>query len=304
MLVIDDQKLKLAKMQETLLKVSIDDKQSNLSKYKETVIEIDKEAFDDILKELEKISEHNQTLEDELQFLEQVKDSYNQLLELQLSFTRVCELYDDDSLELSDLSQIAIDYIDNRISTINGYLINLKNIDDNKKKLQELNEQLIEEEKKKRYLNNKMLELDESLRRQFASAEGRIIVDGKSVPSSVVSEYKRIGFDFQKLLENTSELNELLIKVKNENVEIEEKLKTAEVCYNNAPSTDSKQIYDEIVIESLKVKYRLTMLKILELLALNCDSYDMFKEKRENLIDLIKYRLSCLTKLGGVINAC
>ena len=40
------------------------------------------------------------------------------------------------------------------------------------------------------------------------------------------------------------------------------------------------------------------MLKILKLLSDNCDNYDLFKDKREKLLDLIKYRLSCINALG------
>ena len=298
MLVIDNQMLNLARMQEAVLKKSINDRESNLEKYKNTVIGIDAGAFASMLTELEQIGEHNQTLEDELQFLEQVKDSYNQLLELQLSFIRVCELFGDNSLKLSDLSQINIEYIENRINTINGYLINIKNLEINKNKLQGLNEQLVEEEKKKKYLNEKMLELEESLRKQFISAEGRVIEGSTLIPTSVVLEYQKLGFDLERLLEDVNEFSNLLEKSKKENDEMEDKLQTAEICYNSAPSKTSKQVYDEIMVEYLNFKYRLTMLKILELLISGCDSYDMFREKREKILDLIKYRVSCLTKLG------
>ena len=99
MLLIDDRMLNLARMQETLLERSVNDRRYNLEKYKNTVKIIDKEAFSYILTELEKIKKHNQTLEDELQFLQSIKASYEQLLEPQLSFRRVCELYGDKELE-------------------------------------------------------------------------------------------------------------------------------------------------------------------------------------------------------------
>ena len=199
--------LNLARMQETLLQRSISDKESNLEKYKDTVKGIDADAFASMLSELEKINEHNQTLEDELQFLEQAKDSYNQLFELQLRFKEVCELHGDRSLQLSDLSQFNIEYIEKRINTINGYLINLKNMESNKNKLQELNEQLIEEEKKRNYYKGKMLELEESLRKEFIGAEGRIIVGSDLVPTSVVSEYQKLGLDFERLLGDVNGIN-------------------------------------------------------------------------------------------------
>lgn len=297
MLVIDDNMLKLAKMQETLLKMSIDNRQANLKQYSQTVIEIDRQAFSSLLDELSQVSEHNRTLEDELQFLEQMRCYYEQLYELQLSFKRVCELYGGE-LQLSDLLQIDIEYIESRISTINGYLINKKNISNNKEKLQSLNEQLVSEEKNSKILSDKLLEFENSLRENFLNAEGRTVVDGQLQYISVVSEYEKLGYDFKVLLYDKNALDEILSKVASERLDVEEKLKTADICYTTNPNSDSKQIFDEINKEFLRVKYRLTMLKILQLLACDYNSYDLFKEKREDLLDLIKYRSGCLETLG------
>lgn len=298
MLVIDSQMLNLARMQEAVLRKSTNDKESNLEKYKGTVIKIDAVAFDSILSELEQFDQHNQTLEEELQYLEQIKDSYNQLLELQCSFKRVCELFGDNYLKLSDLSQINSEYIENRVNVINGYLITIKNLEINKNKLQELNIELIDEEKKKRFFREKMLDFEESLRKQFLDAEGRVIEDGKHIPTSVILEYKKLGYDFEKLLFDASAFNEIFMRVTEENNEMEDKLRTAEICYNSAPNKASKQVYDEITIEYLNFKYKLTLLKILKLLMVNSDNYDIFREKREKILDLIKYRGTCLGKLG------
>ena len=41
--------------------------------YKKTVAQIDTQAFADILEELKHIDEHNQSLEDEVQYLERIK---------------------------------------------------------------------------------------------------------------------------------------------------------------------------------------------------------------------------------------
>lgn len=302
MLVFDDNMLKLAKMQETLLKVTAENRQENLEKYKDIVIEIDKQAFASLLEELKQVNDHNQTLEDELQFMEMVNDYYNQLYELQLGFKKVCELYGDNELELSDLSQIDIDYITNRKNIIEGYLVNLKNIDANKKKLEKLNDSLIEEEKTRMLLSRRLLEYEEILRKNFENAEGRIIVDGKLQYISVISEYKELDYDFKILLYDKDMLKQLLSKVSEDRLEIDEKYKTAEICYNSNPSVDSKHILDDISKEFFKVRYRLTMLKILELLVEDYDSCELFKEKREKLLDLIKYRVVCLKNLGQRIS--
>ena len=297
MLAIDDMK-KLAKMQEKLLERTVDDREVNLKKYKDTVKSIDEYSFSNLLSELDQLKEHNQTLENELLFLEQVMSIYEQVFEQQLSFRKIIELYGDNSLELSDLSQINIEYIKGRINTINGYLVNIKNIEVNKNKLQELNDKLIEEGKNKVLLVKRLLDDEKILRSNFISAEGRCIIDGQLQYVSVLEEYKKLGYDFKQLLEDTGQLDKLLFMVNNEKNEVEEKLKTAEICFNSVPNLDSKQIVDDIAMECIKTRYRLTMLKILQLLSKNYDNYDLFVEKREKLLDLIKYRRTCMDEFG------
>lgn len=298
MLVVDENMFKLAKMQESLLKATHLNRDENLKKYIKTVVQIDTQAFAELLEETKHIGEHNQSLEEELQFLEGIKSCYDQLLELQLGFKRICELYGNDELKLSDLSQFNIEYIENRINTINGYLINIKNIEINKERTQKLGEQLVFEEKKRDLLSKKLLDLEDELKRNFINAEGRFIVNGELQYISVVSEYEKLEIDFERLLSDTEQLEQLFVKVEELRVESSEKLNAAQLCYDNAPSVASKQILDEIRIDALKVKYRLTMLKMLRLLSLNCDNYDDFKEKRENILDLIERRLECLSALG------
>lgn len=295
MLVIDDNKLKLIKMHEALLKVGAPNKEETLQKYMDIVIEIDNQAYADILADIEQINEHNQSLEDELQFLERIKGSYEQLLELQLSFKKVYELYGDGELDLSDLSQLNIEYIEDRISVINGYLVNLKNIESNSSRLQELSNNLVEEEKKRSLLSKRLLGLEAELRENFLSAEGR---DSNLQYTSIISEYESLGLNFKKLLAGGDELEQLLSSLSKERIDVEEKLKTAEICYNSSPSAESKQILDDIRKDFLNVRYRVAMVKIIELLAQSHDNYDDFKEKRENILSLIKYRISCLEELG------
>lgn len=302
MLIIDENMFRLAKMQETLLKVSNSNRDENLNNYKNLVKEIDTKAFSDILDEIKHISKHNHSLEEEVQFLETIKNAYDQLLELQSSFKKVCQMYGNSELELSDLSKLNIDYIDNRINTINGYLVNIRNIDINKKKIQELNEQLVVEEKNKIYLDNKLLEMERALRNNFINAEGRFILNGELQFASVVSEYKSLEFDFNELLNDNSLLAVKLSQLENKKMEISESVRVAEICYNNLLNTESKQILNDLNSELLMVDYKLTMLKIIELVSRNCIDYNDFVNKRKQLIDLIKYRVSCMKQLGKVIS--
>lgn len=180
MLSFDDNMFRLAKMHETLLKVSASDREKNLKKYQEFVTQIDTKAFNDILEKIRHIDEHSHSLEEELQYLEEIKNVYEQLLELQLSFKGVCELYGDNSLKLSDLTQLNVRYLDDRISAINGYLVNLKNIEENKKKIQELNEQLFSEERKKALFTDRLKSLEDELIYNFINAEGRCVLNEQS----------------------------------------------------------------------------------------------------------------------------
>ena len=90
----------------------------------------------------------------------------------------------------------------------------------------------------------------------------------------------------------------MLAQTKSEKSEIAEKVTVAEVCYNSMPKMDSKQILDEINNEYLKIKYKLTMLEIIDLLLSKCDSYTSFVEKRKSMLELMKYRLVCMDSLG------
>ena len=88
MLEIDDLK-KLIKMLEVLLDRTEDNKEINLEKYKEAVTKIDNDSFEKLFNSLKQFESHNLTLEEELEFLEQVNSSYQQLLEQQFSFKNV-----------------------------------------------------------------------------------------------------------------------------------------------------------------------------------------------------------------------
>lgn len=297
MLLIDENMFRLAKMQETLLKVEPSNRSYNLEKYKEIVTKIDSSVFISLFEEAKCINVYNHTLKDELEFLERIKEMYNQLNELQYSFKSVCESCSDYSLKLSDLSQINIDYIEKRIDIINGYLINCINIEKNKKDIEKLSNQLIEEEKKKYFINDKLMELENILRNNFLNAEGRLLVDEKLEYTSILTEYQKLGLNAKDLLEDSEKLEELLLECNKEKDELAESVRAAEVCYDNLLTKESKQILNDIKKEELIVKYKLTMLKIIKLLSQDTNNYDSFIDKREQLIDLIKYRSSCMYKL-------
>ena len=294
MLSIDDLK-KLAEMQVKLLKISNNDRDINLEKYIDIVKQIDEFYFSNLLSEIEKVGEHNQTLEEELVYLEQISSTYDQVLVEQAKFRDVCELYGNKNLELSDLSTIDKEYIDNRKNIISGYLINEKNIDDNKKELDLLSGRLRDEEKKNNELKKRLLGFEDVLRNNFINAEGRYLNGLNLQYVSVISEYESLGYDFKELLYDSKRVEEILKDVYAEVRDADDKLKTAELCYNRLPDADSKVILDEITLENIRCKYKLTMIKILSLLCSDIDNYDMFLKKRIDLLSLI------LTKYVSIV---
>lgn len=298
MLIIDDNMYKLAKMQESLLKVNSGDKHSHLESYIKTVTDIDAKAFKDLVSLIKDADKYNQTLEDELVYLDKIKVAYDQLLELQLKFKKVCEENGNDKLVLSDMSQLNIEYIEDRISAINGYLVNIKNIDQNKRKLELLNEQLVDEEKKREFLNKKVLVLERKLKESFLHATIRQVVFGKLQTFNMVNEYEKIGYDLNSLIENEEVLN---IKFKNSNLqlmEMTEKYETAKVCHSNLFNVDSRHIIEDIEKEFYNIKYKYVMLKILKLLVSEVNNYELARVKRRELVELLNTRELCLVKIN------
>lgn len=297
MLVIDDNKLKLLKMLEALLKVSNTNRTENLNNYKKIAVEVDTKAFNDIIEKIKSLNEHSHSLEEELEFLENIKDTYNQLLELQSNFKRVCETIGDKNLKLSDLSQLNIEYIENRTSAINGYLMNIKNIETNKTELQELSEQLVVEEKKKAVLENRLQNLEESLKYNFINAEGRSITNGNQ-PTSIISEYKKLNLEFEELLNDTILTDKLLSEARIATNEAETTFKATKICFELNPNIENRKILEDNNKDLLKSKYKLIMLEILKLLSQKYIDYDSFKLKRERILSLIEERKKCLQFFG------
>lgn len=256
---------------------------------------IDERNYQEFISRI-KNKKHNQTLEEELSYLEELENEYTQLEELQCKFRNIYNMYCDDELSLSDLSTIKIDKIRERKNLISGYLINIKNIDTTKGELEKFNEQLIFEDKKKTNNREKYLRLEEELKNAFINAEGR--KETVSAYTSVKNEYEENGFDIQRLVNDKEYLNSKLIEVQNIRKEKEDLLKTGKICYENMPSKENKEVLNSLNVDAIVARYQLSLLKIVNLIVNYQDSYDKLLEKREQLLDLIKKRVSYLGTLG------
>jgi len=294
---INDNDFKLLKMNESLLS-KIKDKDlidKTIKDYSLLAKKIDERNYQEFISRI-KNKKHNQTLEEELSYLEELENEYTQLEELQCKFRNIYNMYCDDELSLSDLSTIKIDKIRERKNLISGYLINIKNIDTTKGELEKFNEQLIFEDKKKTNNREKYLRLEEELKNAFINAEGR--KETVSAYTSVKNEYEENGFDIQRLVNDKEYLNSKLIEVQNIRKEKEDLLKTGKICYENMPSKENKEVLNSLNVDAIVARYQLSLLKIVNLIVNYQDSYDKLLEKREQLLDLIKKRVSYLGTLG------
>ncbi len=297
MIDINDNDFKLLKMNESLLS-KIKDKElidKTIKDYSLLAKKIDERNYQEFISRI-KNKKHNQTLEEELSYLEELENEYTQLEELQCKFRNIYSMYCDDELSLSDLSTIKIDKIRERKNLISGYLINIKNIDTTKGELEKFNEQLIFEDKKRTNNRERYLRLEEELKNAFINAEGR--KETVSAYTSVKNEYEENGFDIQRLVNDKKYLNSKLIEVQNIRKEKEDLLKTGKICYENMPSKENKEVLNSLNVDAIVARYQLSLLKIVNLIVNYQDSYDKLLEKREQLLDLIKKRVSYLGTLG------
>ena len=297
MIDINDKDFKLLKMTESLLSRVDDDRlrEDALDRYAILSKKIDEKSFQELVRKIKEY-EHNQTLEEELDELEEIDNSYIQLEETQYKFKNIYKMYTDKKLSLSELDEIDIEKIRNRKNLVLGYLVNKKNIQELKKQLEEWNEQLINEDKKRANARDKFKRLEDELRKSFVNAEGR--KETVSAYTSVRSEYEDNGMDLNKLIQDKEFMDETYRTITSRRQEKEELLETGKICYESNPSKENKEILNNLRIEAVKVRYQLSLIKIARLIASEMDEYDKLIDKREQLLDLIKKRVSYLGTLG------
>ena len=115
MLVVDNNKMKLLKMKEKLLEVSSDNYQENLDDYKKLATEIDLQAYASLVNHIKETNYHDLPLEEQINVLSDFVREYDDVNELQCSFRNVYQKYAGSILELSDISNILIDEIKERL---------------------------------------------------------------------------------------------------------------------------------------------------------------------------------------------
>ena len=299
MLAIDDNMAKLLKMKEKLLEISSVNRNEVLEEYRALVTEIDSELYRDLYDRIKNANINKLSLEEQLEFLTDIKENYEDLYEFQCGYKSKYAKYSNEPLELSDMSKIFIARIEKRISDISGYLINSSNLAKNKKLLESLNMQLIQEEKKKLLQEEEFSILERELRENVINAEGRIYnASGEREFSSIREEYEKIGINLKTILGNREELEQKLSEFTKLFNSAQEDLNASEVCYVNMPTDDTKKLYNDNLLNVALAKYKMTLLEIAKLISQDFSTYGQLLLKRNSIKRKIDVRLyECLNEL-------
>ena len=310
----DDNKVKFLKIQYSLLRALKEKKEKainnviyeqieneikrELIKYKELVTSIDRGIYLELKDKISLFKPHTKSLEEEIVVLEDIENFYNQLIEVQSKFKETYKEYSEEELELSPTENLNIDYYVKRKEAIKGYLLNKKNSEKARNKLAEVNNKLYEEEQKKIRFNKKIKLLDEELISKFLSSEGRTIEieNEKEVlkPTSIVREYAKLGI----VLTKEGYTGKTIEEADNLDKESKEKFDAATISYEVMPTSEKKRILEDINKEKIMSSYQLAMVKLLEEVYKESLNYETAIEKREKILDLLKYRTKYLSDLG------
>lgn len=305
MLVVDKSKENLLTMKEKELEIG-NNKEKSLQEYKAIALEIDQEIYNHLISKVEKVNLHDLSLEEQLVVLEEIDEEYTDVYEKQCLYINTYQeafknVYGslDNTFELSDLSMILIDDIRNRIRVIQGYLINVKSIQENKEASEALNLDLIEESKKQDSLLAKYKELEVELKNNFLNTEGRNYdISGNLVYNSIATEYKNFELDLESLLNDSELIEKELNDVNEAKKASDEELVAAKLCYERMPSETNRDILDTIEVDNAKVNYKLALLYMANLVSKEYNEYASIILKRKQILSLNDERRHALELLG------
>ena len=288
MLIVDDNRVNLLKMKEKLLKLGAPKKDEVLNDYKNLAVSIDKEEYDALLDKIRKNDYTKLPLEDQILFLDEIESNYNSLNELEWGYKNTYSLYSGEELELSDIDNILIDNITNRRSAIEGYLMNKKNLENNKIELDRLNSELINLSKKQALVDDKIKSINESLKDNLVHVEGRIVgPKDELIYTSIVKEFEDAGIDLLPLVDNQNALDEALSKAYQDKKDSEEMVAAAKICYDEAKN---ETIYSDIKKNAKNSEYHLILLEIVHELCSDTPEFDLTVNKLYRVLNLIEER--------------
>ena len=284
MLIIDDSKLKLLKMKEKMLELAGKTDLEALDEYRDLAVSIDEDCYQMIIKEIKDSNYNNLPLEEQIKTLRVIEDDYNYLNELQCGFRNVYSKYKDEELSLTNLDNILVDNIQARISQIEGYLMNAKNLKSNKLELDRLNQSLIAATDGKKQVGDLINDIQAKLREEVKSARGRKYAkDDKLAVTSIAIELQEFGINLSEIINDGEWLDKVYSDLLNEKKEKQETLNTA----LSLPNKD-EAICAMYMEELLKSNYKLVIVELIKEVFSDNDDYDLFKDSLYKIEDLIK----------------
>ncbi len=297
MSVIDDNKMKLLKMREKLLSLNNDDEV--LEEYKKIACDIDSNLYTSIIDKINNNADYiNYPLEKQLEFLIDLQECFDEYNKFQKNVIKVCNQHFIQGFELTNASLIRIDEIRKRINSIKKFLENERVIYENRLELDRLNNEYISEEQKANMFQERVLALDEELKNNVLKAEGRKMgSSGEIEYVSILTEAKDLKIDLKQALSSDSIIDDEIMKTEDLADDANERLKSAQICYENNSNAIYKDVYFSIRKETVSIKYRLVFLKIIKLVSSYNSTYKQASRKRNELVQLIKDRNNLLEQL-------
>lgn len=289
---------KLLKMKAKALEVNPIVSEKDLQEYASLVTEIDNFEYLEFISKVKQITFHNNSLEEEISYLKELDVAYKSLEEKQLLYQETYAKYTDKSLTLSDLSVIDIVAIRARIETIDEYLSNLNSIEICHQKLEHYSNKLADAEQMKIRISEIIKRLENELCFAFLNSKGQLSILGRSESTSTVNEYQKVDLDIELLLKDSNLINKYIDETSQQIKEEEENLKASEICHRALPTKESGDLLASINKKITRLRYKSTLLSIASIIANKQTELSKSIIKRENLLNLIDYRVNCLKNLS------
>lgn len=289
---------KLLKMKAKALEINPIVSEKDLQDYASLVSEIDNLEHLDFIEKVKQITSHNNSLEEESSYLKELEEAYHLLERKHELYRETYAKYTDTSLMLSDLSTIDIATIKSRIETIDEYLSNLNATKTCRQKLEYYSNKLADADQMKTRISEIIKRLENELCFAFLNSKGQLSILGCSESTSTVDEYQKVGLDIELLLKDSTLIDKYVDEMSHKIKEEEENLKVSEICHRALPTKESSDLLASINREITHLRYKSTLLSIASIIANKQTELSKGIVKRENLLNLIDYRINCLKTLG------
>lgn len=298
MSVIGNWKNNLLTMTEKKLELSVGNFHENLNVYLKTIQQIDAEGYEELIQKIKNSNYNNLPLEEQVKFFTGIitiyyslnndqiryRDKYKEIIKKYIEKHPDETLEYNETLELSNLDNIMIDNVEQRMNQIEGYLINIKNLKSNKIEIDRLDQELIAATEAKEAVIQAIAEIDRKLKDDILNARGRIYgLNGDLEVTSIALEFKKHGLDLGKLIDDSELLNRAYSDAKKELDDIRETLDTA----LGLPNKD-EIICEKYMLDVLKSNYKFNLIELIKEVNTSQNNYSLFKDSLYKIDDLLK----------------